>query len=263
MALAQPPNHIDMMRSLLHSIDALLFDTPAHTTRRTVLSQSKIDKGDATWSTKKMLLGWEVDTAAMTMTLPSHRQTRLTDLINEFIQRRRVSRRRWQQLLGELQSMAMAISGAKFHFSLLQHATVSQHGTRIWLTSLIRNALQDWKSLLVHLSNPISLHALVPKAPEFVMGCDASILGVGGWLWQPSHPHHIYVWRHPFPAQIQQQVVTAENPTGAINNSELELVGLLLLVHLASSLANHPYPTLWCASDNIAAVACEHIRSKV
>jgi hypothetical protein len=49
--------------------------------------------------------------------------------------------------------------------------------------------------------------------------------------------------------------VSAENPTGTINNSELELAGIIMSTHLAAQLTDHPHPNIWCASDNMAAVA--------
>jgi hypothetical protein len=104
------------MRGLLHSIDAIFYDSPIDTPRRAVISQSKIHKGDATWSTIKTILGWVIDTANMTLTLPHHRQERLLKLVSETLQRRRISRRNWQRLLGELRSMALAIAGAKNKF---------------------------------------------------------------------------------------------------------------------------------------------------
>jgi hypothetical protein len=255
MALAQRPRHTQTMRSLLHSVDAIFYDKPGDTTRRAVISSSKIDKGDASWSTQKTILGWDIDTAAMSITLPPHRQTRLLTILTEVSQRYRVSRRKWQQLLGELRSMALAISGAKYNFSLLQQALVQQRGPRIRLTALIRLALNDWKHLLLQLSHPLPLHSLVPQQPTILAGCDASLHGIGGWLWQPSHPHTVYLWRHPFPSNIQRQVVSSNNPSGSVNNSELELAGIVLSAHLASALSQHPHPTIWCACDNMAAVA--------
>ncbi len=49
MALAQPPHHMKTMRTLLHAVDAIFFDTPAHSTRRSIVSTSKIANGDGTW----------------------------------------------------------------------------------------------------------------------------------------------------------------------------------------------------------------------
>jgi hypothetical protein len=166
MAVAQPPRHTHTLRSLLHSVDSIFYNSPTSTCRRAVISQSKIDKGDATWSTTKLLLGWLIDTASMTLMLPSHRQTRLLDILANVSQRQRISRRKWQQLLRELRSMALAISGARFHFSLLQNALVSQHGHRIRITSLLKHAIQDWTSLVRQLANPIALHSLVLRSPD-------------------------------------------------------------------------------------------------
>jgi hypothetical protein len=255
MAVAQPPRHTQTMRGLLHSIDAIFFDTPATSLRRSIISKSKIDKGDGSWSTRKTLLGWDIDTASMTLSLPPHRQQRLADLLVNIAGRRRVSRRKWQQLLGELRSMSLALPGAKFQFSLLQHALTQHPHTRIRLTSLLQAAITDWKHLLQQLQCPVPLHSVVPRRPDILTGCDASLLGVGGWIWNPAQPHTVYVWRHPFPTHIQRQVVTMENPNGTINNSELELVGIVLSAYMANSLAPSAYPMIWCASDNNAAVA--------
>jgi hypothetical protein len=108
MAVAQPPLHTYTMRSLLHSVDAIFYDPPS-STRRAVISQSKIEKGDASWSTQKTLLGWQIDTATMTVTLPPHRQTRLLSIQTDVSAKQRISRRKWQQLLGELRSMALSL----------------------------------------------------------------------------------------------------------------------------------------------------------
>ncbi len=70
MALAQPPCHIQTMRSLLHSVDAIFFDTPVPSVWRNIISTSKLDKGNGTWRTKKTLLGWNIDSATMTLMLP-------------------------------------------------------------------------------------------------------------------------------------------------------------------------------------------------
>jgi hypothetical protein len=190
----------------------------------------------------------------MTLALPIHRQHRLVELITGLESKRRISCHKWQQLLGELRSMTITISGAKYYFSNLQHAlTTQQH--RIRLTSLLRHALSDWKHLLQTLSTPVSIHTVIPRAPDIIMGCDASILGMGGWLWDPAHPNTVHIWQQPLPHNIQRMVVTADNPRGQINNSELELAAIVLSAHLAAQLSSHSHPKLWCHSDNMAAVA--------
>ncbi len=255
MALAQPPSHSHTLRSLLHSVDAIFYDSPDTTLQRPVISQSKIQKGDATWSTQKTLLGWLIDTAAMTLTLPRHWRTWLQGLLNELLPRHRISRRRWQQFLGELRSMALAVPGVKFHFSLLQSALTQQWGPRIWITALIRRALLDWSAFLKQLDTPLPLLAVVPRGPDVVTGCDASLQGMGGWIWKPTEPSTVYTWHYPFPAQLQQKLITEDNMVGTLNNSELELAAIVILADLASDLAATTHPMIWCASDNIAAIS--------
>ncbi len=46
-----------------------------------------------------------------------------------------------------------------------------------------------------------------------------------------------------------------DNPKGCINNSELELAGVILSAYLASAGTPSTHTTIWCTSDNMAAVA--------
>jgi len=64
------------------------------------------------FSTFKRLLGWDVNTHTMTLTLPEHRLLSLTGLIQETLKKRRSSRTTWQCLQGTLQSASPALYGA-------------------------------------------------------------------------------------------------------------------------------------------------------
>jgi hypothetical protein len=239
MAVAQPPRHTPTMRGLLHSIDAIFYDTPASSPRLGIISKSKIDKGDAAWSLRKTILGWDIDTTQMTLQLPLHWQQRLAELLSTISHRKR----------------ALAIAGAKYHFSIFQNALTHRHQRRITITSLLCHALRDWTELLIQLSHPMPLHAVVPWPPAIIAGCDASIMGVGGWLWDPAHPTTVYLWQYPFSPHITRHLISTENPSRSINNRKLELAGIILTAHLASVLSPHKHPMIWCASDNQAAVA--------
>ena len=53
----------------------------------------------------------------------------------------------------------------------------------------------------------------------------------------PNYPQHPpYVWRTPFPPQVQCELITTTNPSGTITNSNLELV--VAFTH-AGALAHH------------------------
>jgi hypothetical protein len=67
MVIAQSPNHLPLLNTLLHTIYDVLQE-PTSTNRRPIVSASKMAKGDATFSTTKHLLGWDINTATMTIT---------------------------------------------------------------------------------------------------------------------------------------------------------------------------------------------------
>jgi hypothetical protein len=85
-------------RVLLHALDSVFrkletTDNPHH---QEPASIKKILKGDATWSTRKNILGWVVDTINMTVELPPHRVDRLFKLSDSVSPRqRRASANKW------------------------------------------------------------------------------------------------------------------------------------------------------------------------
>jgi len=146
MLVAQRPYQLPLMNTLLNSLDKVFHD-PAPTNRRQIVSASKLNKGDATFATQKRILGWDIDTHFMTLSLPTHRLEGMSELINSTLHRKRVSRTTWQRLLGTLRSTSPALYGAKHLFSTLQHALRDQRGRRIRLTALLRASLVDWTLL--------------------------------------------------------------------------------------------------------------------
>eukprot|EP00536_Pseudo-nitzschia_multiseries_P019377 jgi/Psemu1/60416/gm1.60416_g len=94
-------------------------------------SLKKMLKGGATWTTKKVILGWLIDSVNKTISLPPH------------------------HVLGELQSMALPIPGSIGLFSILQEAFQHKEPgrTQIQLTKRAHNFLQDFKCLANDLSN--------------------------------------------------------------------------------------------------------------
>jgi hypothetical protein len=101
-------------RVLLHALDSVFrkLETTDNPHRQEPASIKKMLKGDATWSTRKNILGWVVDTITMTVELPPHRVDRLFELLDSVSPRqRRASANKWEKLLDELRSMVLAIPG--------------------------------------------------------------------------------------------------------------------------------------------------------
>jgi hypothetical protein len=81
---AQRPRHKALMDTLLHHLNTM-FQDPDISPCRAILSASKVQKRDATFSTTKNFLGWEIDTCKMSVHLPQHRLERLDALLNSML----------------------------------------------------------------------------------------------------------------------------------------------------------------------------------
>jgi hypothetical protein len=187
IAIAQPPRHLPLMNKLLHALDAV-FQDPPHSNRRDIVSNNKLQKGDAIFSTQKQLLGWDIDTVTMTLTLPTHRFASLVTLIDSLLAKKRVSRRTWRRLLGTLRSTTPAIYGATHLFSILQYAMVDTPYARLRIMQLLKAVLRQWLHLLdLARHRPTPLHTLVPRQPHIWAACNASKHGLGGfWVVPPQ-----------------------------------------------------------------------------
>jgi hypothetical protein len=252
MVIAQAPQHAATLETLLHHLNTVFYDAE-HSPRKSVVLQSKIDKGDATLSTQKRIHGWDVNTESMTIHLPSHRAERLRDLLHTFSQKRYASRRKWQSLLGELRSMAIAIHSAQYLFCILQHGLPSTNTWRFRLSSLVKRALHNWQDLVTTLhQRPVPITMLVPHAPHYWANVDASARGMGG-LWLPTNltaDKQLYVWRQKFPPNVTARLTSFTNPCGDITNSELELAELVVGHHTQQSHIPCQYTNTTIATDN-------------
>jgi hypothetical protein len=229
----------------------ILFDTidqvfrPLHHSdgknRQEPISTKKLRKGDARWSTRKTVLGWVLDTVRETIELPSRRLDRLQQILADLPRTKsRIAVTTWQQVLGELRSMTLAIPGLRGFFSLLQEALRHVHRKRIRLTTGAHDFLDDIRWLVQSLHHrPTRFREVVPTAVRVVGTCDACRQGMGGVMFLPAAdgvPEPL-LWRATFPATLQSQLVSWDNPNGTITNSDLELAGTIaqhdILVHAA------------------------------
>ncbi|KAL3822497.1 hypothetical protein ACHAXA_002515 [Cyclostephanos tholiformis] len=246
-AQRSPPGTLGMdnrrrvRRLLLHAVDDVFRplspgDDPA---RREPVSMKKLAAGDCLWGTIKQVLGWIIDSVDMTISLPPHRAARLLEVLDSFPPtQKRTSPNRWHAALGELRSMALALTGARNIFSSMQNAlTTAQSKNRIALGKGVHDALNNFRWMHENISTrPTRIAKLIPLPPVATGHHDASGKGAGG-IWFPGSqltPRVGYtssaplVWRHEWPPHITSRLVTDTNPSGCITNSDLELAGGLL-----------------------------------
>ena len=250
-------------RALLHSLDKVFrpLDAKDGVTRQEPASVKKLKKGDATWATRKVMLGWIVDTEARTIELPPHRVQRLHEILRSIPRTMKaVDEQTWHKVLGELRSMSIALPGTRGLFSLLQEAFrhKEEKRPRIRLTKNVHGVLDDFRWLAQDIAaRPTRLAELLPGTPSIYGACDAAGTGMGGVFFVPSADgtnYDAFLWRTPFPHYIQSELVSYANPEGSINNSDLELCGNIAHHSVVANTADVRERTIWTGSDNMANV---------
>ena len=244
-----------MRRHLLWAVDAILA-TPdvSDTQRNEAVSLKKLLKGDGAWETRKLLLGWIVDTVRQTIELPPHRKAELAQIFADLATTSRVSQRKWQSYLGKLRFVSVAIPGSAGLFSALQLALNAAHGNRIRITKSLRHHVRAFAALAASLRHrPTHLAEIVPEEPAILGTTDAAKAGMGGVFF--DHENNPHVWRYPFPTDIQQNMVSTDNPDGTVTNSDFEHAGMLAQVSLIATTHDVTYSTVMTGSDNTPAVS--------
>jgi hypothetical protein len=250
-------------RTLFHTLDEILRpkDEQDDAARQEPISVKKLGKGDANWSTSKQMLGWLINTIQFTITLPPHRLERLHTLLRSITpEQRRVSIHKWQQMLGELRAMAIAIPGARGVFSHLQAALQTRHllKGRIRVSNHVRATLADFTWLAESLQDrPTRLQELVAQQPCIYGTTDACGQGMGGVILSP-HNHATappLVWRLRFSETVQHNLISASHPHGSITNSDLELAATVIQHDAICHNYDARELTIHTSTDNRAAQA--------
>jgi hypothetical protein len=98
---------------------------------------------------------------------------------------------------------------------------------------------------------------IVDSVPTFLGTVDASGLGMGGtWIsTNPATPPML--WRRPFSQEIQESLVSSNNPNGTITNSDLEQLALVCHPDVLAWSHNIREHTICALSNNTAAVSSE------
>ena len=244
-------------RAMLHGVHSI-FPPPTVTghTGGDSIAEKKIDKGEGVWDSTKEILGWVFDGQAFTIQLPPSKSLKISKLIKRILQRATCPLKRFQELAGKLQHASLGLPGGAGLFSPLQMA-MRGLPKLIIIDHYLQVALADWRTIIQHLSStPTPVHHLVPDYPDYVGYSDACRLGMGGVWCSGLQPLSPFVWQVEFPTNIQQALITTDNPSGTITINDLELAALVAQ-YLALHHSNTPIGDCHLASfcDNTSAVA--------
>ena len=203
-----------LRRILFTAIDTVFrpLDAGDSPHRQEPISVKKLLKGDGCWTTRKVILGWLIDTVQQTIALPPHRVARFLDILTSVpLHQKRITLTKWQQLLGELRSMLLGIPGARGLFSHLQEAFRHHDGKRIRLSSAVHAALTDFRWLARDLARrPTRLAEILPTPDAALGACDAARAGMGGVAFVPLN----VAPRAPY-ARALTHLSTADTSNGA------------------------------------------------
>jgi hypothetical protein len=166
---------------LLHAIDQVL-SQPAKDEphRNEAVSLKKLLQGDGSWNTRKLILGWIIDTVRQTIELPAHRKDTLAQIFEELSGLKRVNAKKWASILGKLRFISVAIPGSGGLFSALQWANNKAKGNRIRVNRFVRDSIDAFGRLAASLCHrPTHLAEIVPQDPNLLGATDAAKVGMG------------------------------------------------------------------------------------
>jgi hypothetical protein len=84
VAQGDPKRLNKVRRHLFNAIDTVLDQPlPGETHRNEAVSLKKLCKGGGSWSTRKEILGWIIDTVRQTIELPAHRKLTLATIFQD------------------------------------------------------------------------------------------------------------------------------------------------------------------------------------
>lgn len=133
-------------------------------------------------------LGFQVDSIAMTLTVP---RKKLDEVLHEcelWTNRSRTNKKKLQSLVGKLMHLANGIPHArKFTARLL--ATLRGMSDKNWIT-LTNEAKLDIRWFLLYASSGNGIALITPSSEYFFIECDACLTGGGG-----HSSSHFYRWK--------------------------------------------------------------------
>jgi hypothetical protein len=147
------------------------------------------------------------------MELPAHQKLLLANIFHDLQGRKRISRKTWEHYLGKLRFVSVAIPGSAGLFSALQLALTRAKGNQVRINRSLEFHIATFASLTASLcERPTHLAEVVPGAPSFLGTTDAVKVGMGGVYFDALEQG--YIWRFPFPSDIQSQLLSKANPPG-------------------------------------------------
>ena len=221
-------------RGILHGIHDVF--PPSEDDSKDPVSAKKLRKGDGTFETTKCLLGFDFDGVNKTLWLEEAKRASLLTILHQWIRgatktRRGIPFSEFESVIAKLRHAFTALREARGLLSPCNWI-IQKRPKIVYLhrDSALTEALKDIRTILrASTTQPTECKDLVSGWPDYIGIVDASSHGVGGVILGELSDLPPTVFRLQWPEDISTDLVSFENPSGKINNSDLEMAGLLLL----------------------------------
>ena len=154
----------------------------ADTNRKDPIFLKKLGQGYGAWSTRNMVIRWDLDMIANLLRLPPRQQDKLLAALEAIPRKARTTpQKKWRKFLGLLHSITLAFAGSRGMFTRVQHSLKRAAGSHLKLITDVHGELQVWCKLVRSLAiRPTHLRDLDPFPPTWMGNTDASGSGMGG-----------------------------------------------------------------------------------
>ena len=221
-------------RGILHGIHDIF--PPSTEDSKDPISAKKLNKGEGTFDTKKCLLGFDFDGVNKTIWLEEAKRDALLTILHQWIRGATKSHRgipfaEFESVTAKLRHAFTALREGRGLLSPCNWV-IRKRPKVVYLhkNGTLLEAIRDIRTILrASTVNPTKCKDLVAGWPDYIGIVDASSHGVGGVVIGELSGLPPTVFRLQWPDDISSDLVSFDNPSGTINNSDLEMAGLLLL----------------------------------
>ncbi len=158
---------LNVSRAMLHGIHSIFppNDITGHLGGDPI-SEKKLEKLEGLWASIKEILGWFIDGANYTITLPPEKTARILATLKSIKKKKFIPLKEFQKLAGTLHHASMGIPGGRGLFTVIWMALKTERNRHIRLTPDLKRVFNDFRWLFLQVvDKPINVAQLVPTLP--------------------------------------------------------------------------------------------------
>jgi hypothetical protein len=175
--------------------------------REDCLSLSKLAE-EGTLSEEPIILGWKINTRALTISLPDKKYSSWHADLSSYIKTKKISHRNLESLIGHLNHVATACPLMRYFLNrvrkTLEHWNAKNACRKVerYLSSTVLEDLKLWLTVfLPKIRSGLSLNIITFRRPSYVCWSDACPQGLGGYDFLGN------AWHYPIPTEFQSAVM--------------------------------------------------------